>query len=309
MDRKKTSQSSKVIGSLFWKFLERGGVQIIQFVVSIIIARLLMPSDYGAVALLMIFISIATVFVQSGLNMALIQKKDADTVDMSSVFYYSLGLALLIYVFFFFSANWIASFYEMKELTSLLRVLAITFFPGALNALQIAILSKQMLFKKQFYSSVIAAIFSGILGITMAYTGYGAWALVGQQLSYQLIICIVLWYLVKWRPQLIFSYNRTKSLLSYGMKLLGARLIDTIYHNLESLIIGKMFSAEILAYCNKGKQFPMTLIDNIDGSVQSVMLPAYSAQQDDLSSVKRMLRKTISLSTYLVFPAMTWGNL
>lgn len=301
----KDLSSTDIVGSLIWKFMERGGVQVTQFVVSIIIARLLLPADYGAVALLMIFISIATVFVQSGLNTALIQKKDADEIDVSSVFYYSIGLSTIVYMCLFFFSEWIADFYKMPELVSLLKVLALTLFPGALNSLQVAILSKQMLFKKQFYSSMAAAISSGVLGVSMAYMGYGAWALVGQQLSYQIVVCVVLWWLVNWRPQFVFSFQRTKSLLSYGMKLLGARLIDTIYHNLESLIIGKMFSAETLAFCNKGKQFPLTLIDNIDGSVQSVMLPAYSARQDDLEDIKRMLRKTISLSTYLVFPAMT----
>lgn len=294
-----------IVNSLIWKFLERGGVQVTQFVVSVIIARLLLPTDYGAVALLMIFISIATVFVQSGLNTALIQKKDADEIDSSSVFYYSLGLATIIYLCLYFSAKYIAIFYDIPELTSLLRVLALTLFPGALNSLQIALLSKQMLFKKQFYSSMLASIISGILGIFFAYYGFGAWALVWQQLAYQFLVCLVLWKLVSWRPKLIFSYQRTKLLLSFGMKLLGARLIDTLYHNLESLIIGKIFSAETLAFCNKGKQFPLTLIDNIDGSIQSVMLPAYSANQENLMDVKKLLRKTISLSTYLVFPAMT----
>lgn len=295
---------NSIFSSLIWKFLERGGVQVIQFVVSILIARILSPYDYGAVALLTIFIAIATVFVQSGLSTALIQKKNADELDCSSVFYYSVALSIIVYLILFFSADWIAAFYNMPELVSLLRVMSMTLFPGALNALQIAILSKKMQFKKQFYSSLTAAIVSGAIGLIMAVMNYGPWALVFQQLSYQFIICVVLFFLVKWRPQLRFSFNRTKSLLSYGLKLLIARLIDTIYHNLESLIIGKRYSADTLAYCNKGKQFPLTLIDNIDGSVQSVMLPAYSAQQDDLMSVKAMLRKTVSMSTYLVFPAM-----
>lgn len=295
---------NSIFSSLIWKFLERGGVQVIQFVVSILIARILSPYDYGAVALLTIFIAIATVFVQSGLSTALIQKRNADELDCSSVFYYSVALSIIIYLILFFSADWIADFYNMPELVSLLRVMSITLFPGALNALQIAILSKKMQFKKQFYSSLTAVIVSGAIGLIMAVMNYGPWALVFQQLSYQFIICVVLFFLVKWRPQLRFSFNRTKSLLSYGLKLLIARLIDTIYHNLESLIIGKRYSADTLAYCNKGKQFPLTLIDNIDGSVQSVMLPAYSAQQDDLVSVKALLRKTVSMSTYLVFPAM-----
>ena len=295
---------NRIFTSLIWKFLERGGVQVIQFIVSIIIARILSPHDYGSVALLTIFISIATVFVQSGLSTALIQKKDADELDTSSVFYYSISLAIIMYLILFFSANWIADLYKMQELVPLLRVMAVILLPGAINSLQIAILSKKLEFKKQFYSSLAAAVLSGIIGISMAIMDYGSWALVFQQLSYQVVLCIVLFSLVKWKPQMIFSFRRTKTLLTYGLKLLAARLIDTVYHNLESLIIGKRYSAETLAYCNKGKQFPLTLIDNIDGAVQSVMLPAYSAKQDDLVAVKSMVRRTVSMSTYLVFPAM-----
>lgn len=298
-------KSKSIVSSLFWKFLERGGTQVTQFIVSIVIARLLLPNDYGAVALLMIFISIASVFVQSGLNTALIQKKDADEMDFSSVFIYSIGLASIIYLCLFLCADWIEHFYEIKGLALLFRVLALTLFPGALNAIQVAAMSKEMQFKKQFYSSLIACFLSGSLGIFMAYGGYGAWALVAQQILSQIIGCIVLWVLVDWRPRLLFSFQRTKCLLEYGFKLLGANLIDTIYHNMESLIIGKMFTPATLAYCNKGKMFPLTLINNIDGAIQSVMLPAYSAQQDDSLALKKLLRKTVSLSTYLVFPAMT----
>lgn len=297
-------KNTKVIVSLLWKFLERGGVQITQFVVSIVIARLVAPEAYGSIALLTVFVSIATVFVQSGLSTALVQKKDAKSVDYSSVFYYSLAVALVVYGILFFSSGLIANFYEMPELKLVLRVMALTLFPGALNSLQIAILTKKMQFKKQFYSSMIAIILSGSLGILMAYCNMGVWALVAQQLSYQVIVCIVLFYLVKWRPTLEFSYKRTKSLLEYGIKLLGARLIDTIYHNLESLIIGKKYSSEALAFCNKGKQFPLTLIDNLDGSIQSVMISAYSKEQDDLDKIHSMLRRTMSMTTYIVFPAM-----
>lgn len=298
------NSSNTIFFSLIWKFLERGGVQVIQLVVSILIARILSPHDYGSVALLSIFISIATVFVQSGLSTALIQKSDTDDTDYSSVFYYSVVLALVVYILLFISSGWIATFYSMPELVPILRVMSITLFPGAFNALQIAILSKQMQFKKQFYSSLSAAILSGTIGLGLATMNYGPWALVYQQLSYQFIVCIVLFFLVKWRPKLIFSFNRTKSLLSFGLRLLVARIIDTVYHNLESLIIGKRYSAETLAYCNKGKQFPMTLIDNIDGSVQSVMLPAYSAKQSDRQAIKAMLRRTVSMCTFIAFPAM-----
>lgn len=293
-----------IVSSLVWKFLERGGVQGIQFVVGIIIARLLMPSDYGSVALLTIFVSLATVFVQSGLNTALIQKKDADELDSSSVFYCCMAIATFLYLLLFITAPYIASFYNIPELVSFLRVLALILFPGALNSIQIAILSKRMQFRKQFYSSFIAALISGFVGIYMAFSNFGSWALIMQQLTYQVVICVLLLILVNWRPHLIFSFKRARVLFSYGVKLLGARLIDTMYHNLESLIIGKFFSAATLAYCNKGKQFPLTLIDNIDGSIQSVMLPAYADKQDNIKELKNMLSRAISMSTFLVFPIM-----
>jgi O-antigen/teichoic acid export membrane protein len=298
------SLRSKVAGSLAWKFFERGGVQITQFIVSIVIARLLSPEAYGPIVLLTVFISIASIFVQSGLGIALIQKKDADEIDYSSVLYYSLFIATILYIILFFSAKPIADFYKMPEIVPTLRVLALTLFPGALNLVQIAVLSKRMQFKKQFYSNMVAATLSGILGITAAIIGFGTWALVFQQLFYQVLICVVLWFLVRWRPSLHFSFRKTKSLLKYGIRLLGANLIDTIYHNLESLVIGKKYSGEILAYFNKGKQFPLVMIDNIDGSLQSVMVSAYSLKQDEIENLKKMIRRTVSLSTYLVFPAM-----
>ena len=185
----KESLSSKVTSSLLWKFFERGSVQVMQLVVALIIARILGPDEYGSVALLTIFISIATVFVQSGLNTAIIQKKDADEVDISSVFYYSLVLAIVLYAILFFAAEPIAMFYGTEKLKNMLRVLALMLFPGAFNSIQLAVLSKTMQFKKQFYSSLIAVILSGVVGIIMAAFGFGGWALIIQQLSYQVVVC------------------------------------------------------------------------------------------------------------------------
>ncbi len=295
---------NKVAGSLVWKFLERVGIQIIQFIVSIIIARLLEPAAYGSVALITVFVSLATVFVQSGLSSALVQKKDADATDFSSVFYYSITIAVAVYAILFFGAGSIAGFYEMPELKNVLRVMALTLFPGAFNSIQVAVLSKKMQFKLQFYSGLVAAVISGVVGIVLAATNYGVWALVAQQLSYQVLICILLWFMVKWRPTLEFSFAKTKGLLKYGSRLLFSNLIDTLYHNIESLIIGKKHSESDLAFFSKGKQFPLILIDNINGSVQSVMFAAYAKEQDNIEKVKGMLRKTMSLNTYLVFPAM-----
>ena len=293
-----------VLKSLAWKFMERGGVQVVQFIIGIILARILTPFDYGAVALITIFTSIAAVFVQSGLSSALIQKENADKTDFSSVTVYCFALAVFIYGLLFASAPYIANFYNMPQLKSVLRVMALILFPGALTSVQLAVLTKQLAFKKQFFAGMSTVILSGILGIYLAVKGYGVWALVYQQLSYQVFLFILLLFISPWRPSLDFSYQRTKSLLAYGSKLLGATLIDTVYHNLESFILGKKYSAEILAFCNKGKMFPLILIDNIDGAIQNVMFPVYSKQQSNLVTLKQMLRRTMATSTFLVFPAM-----
>ena len=293
-----------VAKSLAWKFFERGGVQVVQFVIAIVLARILTPTDYGAVALLTIFTSIAAVFVQSGLSSALIQKKDATETDFSSVMIYCFSLATIIYALLFFFAPAIANFYKMPKLIPILRVMALILFPVALSSIQLAILTKNLSFKRQFYTSIITAILSGCLGVCLALNNYGAWALVFQQLSYQVFLCVLLWFLVPWRPKFLFSFEKTKKLLTFGSKLLGATLIDTIYHNLENLILGKKYSAETLAFCNKGKMFPLILINNIDGAIQNVMFSVYSKQQDNLETIKQMLRRTMATSTFLVFPAM-----
>jgi O-antigen/teichoic acid export membrane protein len=287
-----------------WKFLERGGVQGLQFVISIILARLLLPEDYGILALVVIFITIANVFIQSGLNTALIQKKTVDQVDYSSVFFLSLGIATSLYVLLYFVAPFIARFYDNQSLVSVLRVLALTLFPGAFNSIQNAIVSRTMQFKRLFYSSIGAGIISGVVGISLAYMGYGIWALVFQQLINQVCITLILWFTVKWRPTLQFSLERVKVLFSFGWKLLVSSLIDTTYRDLRSLIIGKVYTPAMLGYYNRGEQFPKLVISNINGSIQSVMLPALAAHQDYADRVKSMMRRSIVTSSFIVFPMM-----
>lgn len=295
---------SKVISSLFWKLMERGGTQGIQFVVQIVLARLLLPEEYGTIALLGIFIAFANVFVQYGFNTALIQKKNASETDFSSIFYLSIVVAGFLYVMLFFSAPFIANFYEDPMLMPLLRVLALTLFFGALNSIQNAIVARNLEFKKLFYSSLGAIVGSGIVGIAMAYQGYGTWSLVAQQLSNQLIIATILWFTVKWRPKLLFSVDSVKSLFSFGWKLLVSALIDMLYMNSQSLIIGKIYSPSMLGYFNRGQQFPSIIVTNINGSIQSVMLPALASQQDDKRRVKEMVRRAIVTSSFFIFPMM-----
>lgn len=295
---------SKVITSLFWKLMERGGTQGIQFIVQIILARLLLPEEFGTIALLMIFIFLANVFVQSGFSTALIQKRDSNETDFSSVFYLSLVVAGLIYFVLFFSAPLIAEFYEDLTLVLLLRVLSITLFFGAINSIQIAVVARNLEFRKLFYSSLGAVVVSGVIGITMAYNGYGTWALVAQQLSDQCLVTVILWFTVNWRPKLLFSIKSTGELFSFGWKLLVSALINTFCTNSQSLIIGKIYSPAMLGYFNRGLQFPSIIVTNINGSIQSVMLPALSAQQDNKLTVKRMVRRAIVTSSFLVFPLM-----
>ncbi|NLJ77127.1 MAG: lipopolysaccharide biosynthesis protein [Peptococcaceae bacterium] len=302
MDSQNTK--SKVLSSLFWKLMERGGTQGIQFIVQIVLARLLLPEDYGIIALVVIFTTIAGVFVQSGLNTALIQKKETDEADFSSVFYLSLSVAFLVYIILFFAAPYIAVFYGIPQITAVFRVLSMILFLGAFNSIQNAVVARNLQFKKLFFSSTGAILISGAVGIYMAYTGYGVWALVGQQISNQLLVTLILWFTVKWRPHLVFSFEKVKGLLSFGWKLLVSALIDTIYEDLRSLIIGKMFNPAVLGLYNRGQQFPSVIVSNVDGSIQSVMLPVLSSHQDDRPRVKAMMRRGIVTSSFIVFPLM-----
>lgn len=295
---------AKVLSSLFWKLLERGGTQGVQFLVQIILARLLLPEDFGMIALVIIFIVIANVFVQSGLNTALIQKKEVKDIDFSSVFYISLIISIFLYIILFFSAPTIADFYNEPQLTAVLRVLAITLFIGVFNSIQNAVIARNMMFKKLFLSSLSAIIISGTIGISMAYFGFGVWALVTQQLINQLLIVIVLWVTIDWKPRLLFSINRVKVLFSFGWKLLVSGLIDTFYINLRSLIIGKLYNSSLLGFYNRGQQFPLLIVLNINSSIQSVMFPALANQQDNRMKVKDMVRRSIVTSSFLIFPIM-----
>lgn len=302
MDSKHSRES--VLSSLFWKLLERGGTQGIQFIVQIVLARLLAPEQFGTIAIVMVFINIAQVFVQSGFNTALIQKKDADDVDFSSVFYLSLALAGILYLIIFLSAPIIARFYKDDILVPVIRVLSLTLFFGTLNSIQNAYIARNLMFKKLFKSSLGAIIISGSFGLFAAYQGLGVWALVVQQLTNQMTISIIMWFTVKWRPKFIFSIARVKDLFSYGWKLLASSLLNTLYLEIRTLFIGRMYTSSTLGYYNRGQQIPKVIVSNIDGSIQSVMLPTLSAHQDDKKKVKDMMRRAIMTSSFLIFPMM-----
>lgn len=295
---------NKVASSLVWKFFERIGSQGVTFVLSIILARILSPTEYGLVALITVFISIATVFVQGGFNTALIQNKKTDNTDFSSVLYFSLTVAVVSYFVLFFSATFIADFYRDEALVPIVRVLALILFPGAFNSVQVAFVTKRMQFRKLFLSNLIGVITSGVIGIIMAYTGFGVWAIVAQQLGTQTINCIVLLGISEWRPKRVFAVASVKQLIPFGSKVLASNLLVSIFLNIRSLIIGRVYDAESLAYFNRGNTFVATIMDSINGTIQTVMLPTYSILQDEKEQLKRALRESISLGCYIIFPCL-----
>ena len=295
---------STIISSLFWKFLQSCGTSGISAIVGIILARLLLPEDYGVIALITVFIAVAQIFVTSGLNTALIQKKEVDDTDYSSVFFLSLIIAAVCYAILFITSPFIAAFYGNEIITPVLRVLGLTLFFGAFNSIQNAVIARSFTFKNLFISSLGAVIISGIVGIVMALLGYGVWALVGQQLVSYIALCIIMWVTVKWRPKLLFSITRVKTLFSFGWKLLVSAQIDTIYTNISTLVIGKLYPANMLGYYSQGRQYPNVIVSNINASIQTVMLPAYAKNQDDKATVKQIMRRALTTSSFLVLPAM-----
>ena len=296
--------SKTTINNLFWRFAERCGAQGVTFIVSLVLARILDPSVYGVIALVTVFTALLQVFVDSGMGTALIQKKNADDLDFSSVFYFNIVISGLLYVLLFLVAPLIAQFYEMPELTPVVRIMSLSLIISGVKNVQQAYVSRNLLFKRFFFSTLGGTIGAAIIGICMAYQGYGVWALVAQNLFNQTIDTIILWITVKWRPKAIFSFQRMKELFSFGWKLLISALIDTGYRELRSLIIGKLYTTSDLAFYNKGASFPQQIVTNINASIDSVLLPTMAKEQDSAAVVCGITRRAIKTSTYVMMPMM-----
>lgn len=284
--------------------MERVGAQLVQFIVSIVLARIIEPSAYGTVALITVFTTIMQVFVDSGLGNALIQKKNADDIDFSTVFYTNIVFCLFLYAIMWFAAPSIANFYKQPELVPYIRVLSLTIIVSGVKNIQQAYVSRNMLFKRFFFATLAGTIGAAVLGITMALHGAGVWAIIAQQLFNLTVDTCVLWITVKWRPIKAFSFERLKGLFSYGWKLLVSSLLDTGYNNLRQLLIGKIYSSSDLAYYNQGDKFPSVIVNNINTSIDSVLLPAMSSEQDHKDHVRNMTRRAIKTSTYIMAPLM-----
>ena len=297
--------NSKIVASnLIWRFLERFGAQIVAFVVSIILARLLDPVVYGTVALVTVFTTILQVFVDSGFGMALVQKKNSDEIDFSTVFYFNIVICAFLYLIMFILAPFIARFYDNEQLSLIIRILSLVLVVSGFKSIQSVYVTKHLMFKKFFFATLVGTVISAGVGIFMAYKGYGVWALIAQNLLNQGIDTIILWITVGWRPKRVFSFKRLKSLFSFGWKLLASALLDVGYNQLRALIVGKKYSAEDLAYYNRGEQIPNLAISNINNSIDSVLLPSMSIAQEDKQRVKQMLKRSISVSSFVLLPVM-----
>lgn len=295
---------NKTISGIFWKMGERVLAQLISFIVSIVLARILLPEEYGIVALITVFITVANSFVTNGMGTSLIQKKDSDELDFSTMFYTGLALSIVLYIILFIMAPIIAQSYSNSNITILIRVMGIRLPIAAVNSIQQAYVSKKMIYKKFFFSTLIGTIVSGILGIIIAVLGFGVWALVIQYLANCIMDTLVLFVTVDWRPKLKFSMERFKKLFSFGFKVMLTGVLGTVFDQFKNLVIGLKYKASDLAFYNKGEQVPSLVYNNINATFESVLFSAIAKIQDNTESVKRVLRKMIKTISYIIMPIM-----
>lgn len=300
-----TITRNNVVKSLFWKLLERTGIQLCSFAVLIVLARLLTPTEYGTIAIVNILLSIATALIQGGMNTALIQKKEIDKLDINTVFYASAAVFALFYIVLYSTSGFFASFFKQPILEKIIPVIALTLIVGAVNSIQLALLSRQMKFKQIFYCSLIPTIISGIVGIILAYFGWGVWALVAQQVTVHLTQMFCMFIVTRWFPSLQFSFKRLKEIWGFSLNIMLSNLLTSIFLEIRSLVIGKFYTAAELSYFEKGRYFPKIIMTNINSSILSVIFPVFSSMQDDIGKMKQSLRRCVKVSSYLAFPAMT----
>lgn len=298
------SLKQKTVTGVIWKFFERVGTEMVTFIVSLILARILSPSDYGVSAIVTVFISLLNVFVTSGYGTSLIQKKDADDNDFNTIFTFSGILSIFLYIALFFSAPYIAKFYEKPILTALIRVMGLRLPISSYNAIQNAYVAKRMEFKKFFYATLAGTIVSAVIGISMATTGCGVWALAGQYVSLMLVNTLVLNFIVPWKYKPYYSHKLAVPLIKYGSNVLLATLMDTLYLEVRSLIIGKKYDTAALAYYNRGEQFPKLIALNIATTIDGTLMPAFCKIQDNIDALRNAFRRSIQVSTTIVVPLM-----
>lgn len=294
----------KTISGFAYKFLERAGAQAVKFIVSLVLARILLPEEYGKIAIVLLLINFLDVFVTYGFGNSLIADKNSDDVDFSTCFYFGIIISLLVYGLLFVFSDSLAEFFETPSLSIVFKVMGLRIPIAAVNSVQQAYVSKNMMFKKFFISTSIGTVLSGVIAIVMAYNNFGIWALVEQYLGNVVCDTICLWIIVGWRPIKAFSLNSLKRIYNYGWKILVVGLIDRGYTELRSVIIAKKYSSSDLAYYDKGNQFPGTILSVIEPTVNGVLFPALSQCQDDQDRMRNVTRRMIMTSCYILFPIM-----
>ena len=304
MHRMGDDVKQKTVKGMIWKFLENGGTQGIQFITSVVLARLLDPTDYSVLTIIVIFVSLATVFASRGFSNALVQNRESGELEYSTVFYFLVAMAVLSYAVLYIAAPFIARAYAEPLVTPSLRTISLMLFANAFITVQEARVMRDMAFRKMFAAGLTAVLVSGVIGITMAYLGYGVWALVAQQISSRFVLAILLMLLMPWRPQWAFSFSGLKKLFSYSWKLMTAGLLTTLYDDISSLIIGKKYLPETMAYYRKAKQFPDTIAACLYGASQTALFSTFSSQQDDGDRLRTMLRRSNAGNAFLTFPIM-----
>ena len=297
-----TVTRKSVTSNLLWRFLERFGVYIVSFVVSVVLARILDPATYGVVALMTVVITFLDVFVTGGFANSLIYDKEATEKDFNTILIFNVLFSVVLYVALFFTSPLIANYYEKPELTWLIRVAGISLLINGAKNLQYAFVAKRLEFKKFFFATIGGTIASGIIGVIMALLGFGAWALVTQGVVNHFIDSLILWLVIKWRPKFEFSFPILKKHFSFGFKILIYKVIYNISNSVRQLAIGKKYSDEDLAFYNRGKTYPNMIGQNITSAVNSVMFPVLAKAQDDNKRFNEMLEKSYKINTFVMLP-------
>lgn len=295
---------NRVASSLAFKFAERIAAKGLGLIISIVLAHLIAPEIHGLLAIVMVFVNLAQTFVDSGMATALVQNRDTAEDDYSTVFYVSLAIAAVMNVLLYFAAPLIAQLYESEMLISPLRVLALSLFFGAFNAIQTAKLQREMRFGTMMLCSLTGTVVSGVVGVTAALCGAGLWALVIYHMTNVIAVTVSMLAAEKWRPRLVFSGRRARELFGFGWKMLVSSLLTSLYGEIRTLVVGYRYTKTDLAYYNRGFQFPHVISSTLDVSIQSVMLPVMARAQEDRERLRRMLLQTLSASMFVVVPVM-----
>ncbi len=298
------SLKKQIFSGLIWTFIDTFFLRGISFLATIILARLLGPSDFGIIGMIAVFIAIGTSLVDSGLSASIIRAPNADTTDFSTVFYLNLGTSFLIYIILFFLAPFIADFYNQEILISLIRFYCITFIISAFSSVQLAILDKEMQFRKMMLCNIPGIVIGVVTGIVLGYFGYGVWSIVIMYLTTQFIQSIVLWVFTDWKPSLVFSIPKMKYHYGFGYKLMLSGLINTIFKNINNVLIGKFFSAQYLGFYERARTFNEYPVSALTGIIGKVSYPMFSKIQDDKDKISVVYKQLLQLTIFVITPIM-----